>query len=64
MLNGLSLNPDMSEAIIIGTGSRQWSKGPLRVIDLSDVQIQLLESVHSLGVMIDNALLFDAHVNL
>jgi len=46
-LNGLSLNPDNSEVIVIGTG----------------VHIQPWESVHSLGVVIDNSLSFDAHVN-
>ena len=60
-LNGLSLNPDKSEAIIIGTGARQRSEGPLDVIDLSDVQIQPSECVRSLGVIIDNTLSFNAH---
>ena len=61
-LNGLSLNPDKSEAIIIGTGARQRSEGPLDVIDLGDVQIQPSECVRSLGVMIDNTLSLNAHV--
>jgi len=62
-LNILSLNPDKSEAIIISTGARQRIEGSLKVIDLGNVYIQPLESVRSLGVMIDNTLLFDAHVN-
>ena len=62
-LNGLSLNPDKSEAIIIGTGARQRSEGPLDVIDLGDVQIQPSERVRSLGVIIDNTLSFNAHVD-
>ena len=33
------------------------------MIDLGDQQIQPLESVRSLGVVIDNTLSFDAHVN-
>jgi len=51
MLNGLSLNPDKSEAIIIGTGARQRSESPLNVIDLGDVQIQPPESDRRLGVV-------------
>jgi len=39
-LNGLSLNPEKSEAIIIGTGARQQSEGSLEVIDLVNVHIQ------------------------
>jgi len=50
MLNSLSLNLDGSEAIIIGTGARQRSVGPLDVIDLIDMQIPPSESVCSLGV--------------
>ena len=59
----MSLNPDKSEAIIIGTGARQRSEGPLDVIDLGDVQIQPSECVRSLGVIIDNTLSFNAHVD-
>jgi len=62
-LNGLSLNPDKSEAIIIGTGARQRSEGSLEVINLGNVHFQPSESVRSLGVVIDNTLSFDAHVN-
>jgi hypothetical protein len=62
-LNGLSLNPDKSEAIIIGTGARQRTEGYLQVIDLGNVHIQQLESVRSLGVVINIMLSFDAHVN-
>jgi len=54
-LNGLSLNPDMSVTIIFGT--RQRSEGSLEAIDLCNVHIQPLESVRSLGVVIDNMLL-------
>jgi len=38
-LNGLSLNPDKFEAIIIGTGARQRSESTLEVIDLGNVHI-------------------------
>jgi len=62
-LNGLSLNPDKSEAIIIGTGARQRSEGSLAMIYFGNVHIQPSESVHSLGVVIDNMLSFDADVN-
>ena len=39
-LNGLSLNPTKSEAIVIGTGARLRSEGILQTIDLGDIQIQ------------------------
>jgi len=56
-VNGLSLNPDKSEAILIGTGATAI-RGSLNVIDLGDIQILTSECVHSLGVMIDNTLSF------
>jgi len=62
-LNGLSLNPSKSEAIVIGTGARQRSEGVLPVIDLGDTKIQPSSCVKSLGVIIDDTLSFDAHVN-
>jgi len=62
-LNGFSLNPDKSEAIILGTGTRPLSAGSLDVIDLSDVNIQPSESVRSLGVVTDSTLCFNAHIN-
>jgi len=57
------LNPDKSEAIIIGTGARHQGEGSLEVIDLGIVHIQQSESVRSLGIVIDNKLSSDAHVN-
>ena len=62
-MNGLALNPDKSEAIIIGTGARQRSEGPLGSIALGDVQIQPSDTVKSLGVTIDSTLSFSTHVN-
>jgi len=48
---------------IIGTGTRQRSEGSLEVIDLGNVHIQPSESFRSLGVVIDNTMSFDTHVN-
>jgi len=62
-LNGLSWNPNKSEAIIIGTDARLRSEGSLEVIDLGDVHFQLMESFRSLGFVIDKTLSLDAHVN-
>ena len=62
-LNGLSLNPDKSEAIVIGTGARQRSEGAVNNIALGDMTIPMSASVKSLGVTIDNTLSFDEHVS-
>jgi len=49
-LNGLSLNQDKSETIIIGTGAQQRSEGSLKLIDLGNIHIQSLESVSVLSI--------------
>jgi len=61
--NGLSPNPDKSEAIVIGTGARLRSEGSLDAINIGDVNIRTSDTIKSLGVTIDNKLSFNAHVN-
>ena len=39
-LNGLSLNADQTEAIVIGTSSRQAAESPVISVDLGDVSVQ------------------------
>jgi len=62
-VNGLSLNPDKSEAIVIGTGARQRIEGPVAVITVGDAHIDTADSVKSLGVVIDSELSFNKHVD-
>jgi hypothetical protein len=62
-LNGLSLNPDKSEAIVIGTSARQRTDGSINVVALGTDSIAVSESVRSLGVTIDSTLSFNTHVN-
>ena len=59
--NGLQLNPDKSEAILLGTPQR------LKTIDLPSVtvagsSINTVDKLKSLGVTIDSALTFDQQV--
>ena len=60
--NGLCLNPDKSEALVIGTTSRHRHDAQVSVVTLSDVTIPVATSVRSLGVTIDNTLSFNDHV--
>ena len=57
-LNGLAMNPDKTEAIIIGTGARQRAELPIDSIDIGSVTVQTAHSVKSLGVVIDSTLSF------
>jgi hypothetical protein len=62
-INGLSLNPDKSEAIVIGTSKRLHSEPSVDTIVLDDIRLSLQPCVKSLGVMIDNKLSFEPYVN-
>ena len=61
--NGLALNPDKSEAIVIGTGARIRQEGRIDVMTLGSASITVSDSVKSLGVTIDETLSFNTHVN-
>ena len=62
-LDGLSLNSDKSEAIVIGTSARQRVEGAVNAVSLGASSIAVSESVRSLGVTIDSTLSFNTHVN-
>ena len=53
------MNPDKTEAIIIGTGARQRAEPPIDSIDIGSVTVQTAHSVKSLG----NTLSFSQHVD-
>src|SRR5664279_3504787 len=61
--NGLALNPDKSEATIIGTSAKLRTDSKIDTVVLSDVRIPVADCVKSLGVSIDSTLSFDQHVN-
>ena len=62
-LNGLSLNPEKTEAIVIGTSSRHRREGEIATVQLGDVTVHLSNTVKNLGVIIDDSLSFNDHVN-
>ena len=59
----LSLNPEKSEAIVIGTSARQRTQGSLSNIAVGNITLQPAKCVKSLGVIIDDTLSFNAHVD-
>jgi Reverse transcriptase (RNA-dependent DNA polymerase) len=61
--NGLQLNPDKSEAILIGTQARLRHETDFHEIKLNDAPIILAQTTKSLGVTIDNKLTFNNHVS-
>jgi len=62
-LNGLSLNPDKLEAIVIGTSAQQKTEGIVNAVTLGTDSISVPENVRSLGVTTNSTLLFNTHVN-
>src|SRR5208282_5731691 len=61
--NGLSLNQDKSEAIVIETSARRRHETNIDQVMLNDACISVSKSVKSLGVTIDHTLSFNQHVN-
>ena len=59
--NGLMLNLDKSEAILLGSGQR-LATIELRSVAIAGAQIELSSNLKSLGVTIDSKLSFDQHV--
>jgi len=61
--NGFALNPDKSEAIVVGTGSRRRQEGAIGSVSLGGVNIPVSGCVRSLGVTLDSTMSFDRHVD-
>jgi hypothetical protein len=61
-INGLALNPDKSEAIVVGTGARQRREGDIGTVALGGNGIPVSSVVRTLGVTIDSTMSFDHHV--
>ena len=62
-INGLSMNPDKTEAIVIGTSARQRTEGSVDSVDLGSVCVKPARSVRSLGVTIDDRLSLNDYVD-
>ena len=62
-LNGLSLNPDKSEAIWLSTVQRSRSFTPATSISIAGTSISLSDTLTTLGVTLDKNLTFNSHVS-
>jgi hypothetical protein len=61
--NGLCLNPNKSESILLGTAQRLKNMPSISHIQVADSDITLSASLKTLGVTIDSTLTFNKHVN-
>lgn len=62
-VNGLSLNPDKSEAFVIGTHARHRQEGDLLSVQLDSTSITTSNAVRALGVTFDTTMSFNKHIN-
>ena len=62
-LNCLALNPDKSEAILLGTSQRNSTLSNLSHINVAGSTVPLSDSIKLLGVTFDKSLTFHKHVN-
>ena len=61
--NGMALNPDKSETILLGTRQRAHSYSNLTTVNVAGCQIPLADQIKILGVTLDKNLSMDKHVN-
>jgi hypothetical protein len=61
-LNGMALNPDKSEAILLGTTQRAHSYTHLTSVDVAGCSVPLSDHVKVLGVTLDSRLSLDKHI--
>ena len=54
--NGLQLNADKSEVVILGTSNQLRAAANIQTIDVAGIQLAISDQVKSLGITIDSHL--------
>ena len=63
MQNGLQLNPDKSEALIIGTANQLHAVTPaVSSVSVADVNLPVADEMKALGVVLDRRPTFQKHI--
>ena len=62
-LNGMALNPDKSDAILLGTRQRSRCYASLRSVDVAGCSVSLSDHIKILGVTLDSHLSLDKHIS-
>jgi len=63
MQNGLKLNLDKSEALVMGTANQLRSASSLTSVKVAVVDLPVADDIKVLGVLLDRRLTFDKHVS-
>jgi len=61
MQNGLQLNADKSEMVLLGTPAQLRSATNITIVDVAGSTLSVASKLKSLGVTIDSNLRFDCH---
>ena len=61
--NGLCLNPDKSDSIILGTHQRLRTFPAIPAVKIADTDINISNEITSLGVIMDSKLTLDSHIS-
>jgi len=61
--NGLCLNPNKSEEIVIGSSARQRSEPQIKDVTVAGVSVPVTRTVKNVDVTTDDTLSFDDHIN-
>ena len=59
--NGLALNPDKMKVLLLGSTDKRCHMNCANAVKIAGTDISLVDSVKSLGGMIDSRLTFDKH---
>ena len=60
--NGLTLNPNKSDAILFSTDKRAFSFPAFSAVDVAGTMVSLTDRIKLLGVILDKRLFMDHHV--
>jgi len=62
-LSGMALNPDKSDAILLGTRQRSRCYASLRSVDVAGCSVSLSDHIKILGITLDSHLSFDKQIS-
>jgi hypothetical protein len=62
-VNGLAMNPNKSEAVVVGTDAQQRAEGAVNTVQVGTDSIKVSGCVRSLGITVDSTLSYNTHAN-